>query len=198
MTGPISARKTRVLPRLHRLKASVPSIRFPARKASAPAANNLVCMAFWRRIASVPAWPLLPCPPAEGGCGIRSVPDCSPKKPVEPNTHSWDETTGDQCQDIGTLVSIFGFLRPIDESTHGWFPTRERHIFEYELAQYFNMFQYFHISLLNYGKTMAKPRQTRPIRGKHLPSGAVQKRQTFKQLHVLFVLQQRTMQTRQG
>ena len=45
-----------------------------------------------------------------------------------------DETTGDQCQDIGALVSIFGFLRPMVESTHGWLPRRKRQIFEYELA----------------------------------------------------------------
>ena len=53
-----------------------------------------------------------------------------------------DETTGDQCQDIGALVSIFGFLQPVVESTHGWWPKPWRKIFECEIAKYFNLFQF--------------------------------------------------------
>lgn len=73
-------------------------------------------------------------PPQKGLTTIRQHRIVRLKTRSNQTFTSRGQTTGVQCQDIGAGVSIFGFLRPMVRSTHGWFPRRERQIFQLELA----------------------------------------------------------------
>lgn len=61
------------------------------------------------------------------------------------------------------IMSIFRNLNKIAQSTYGWLPSWKRQIIPKWIAHCFNMFHKMRYALLNYGKTVAKPRQNRLI-----------------------------------